>query len=150
MASYTYEQLYGPGISGENISGTVTFEFYNTVTASLDNPYYWGTTLENWDDYLLNWESDNSITTTQSINGVSSYFTLETNRNANGYYDSTSLLNFEGIYDAPSYMNLVTSPYITSVVIPPGYSSFTFTPNSPISGSTYSLRGTGMYSLVIS
>jgi hypothetical protein len=71
-------------------------------------------------------------------------------RNTNGYYDSTSLLNFEGTYNVPSYMNLVTSSYIAAVVIPPGYSSFTFTPNSPISGSTYSLRGTGMYSLVIS
>jgi hypothetical protein len=150
MSTYTYSQLYGPGISGENLSGTVTFEFYNTLTASLSTPYLWDTTPENWNDYLLNWESDNSITTTQSINGVSSYFTLETNRNTNGYYDSTSLLNFEGTYNVPSYMNLVTSSYIAAVVIPPGYSSFTFTPNSPISGSTYSLRGTGMYSLVIS
>ena len=150
MSTYIYSQLHGPGISGENLSGTVTFEFYNTLTSSLSTPYLWDTTPENWNDYLLNWESDNSITTTQSINGVSSYFTLETNRNENGYYDSTSLMNFEGTYNVPSHMNLVTSSYIASVVIPPGYSSFTFTPNNPISGSTYSLRGTGMYSLVIS
>jgi hypothetical protein len=35
------------------------------------------------------------------------------------------------------------------IVIPPGSSSFTFTPNNPITGSTYIIRGTGMFSFNI-
>ena len=81
----------------------------------------------------------------------SSYFTMETNRNNQGFYDSTSPKNFEGTYVVSQSMGQVTSSYISSVVVQPGISSFTFTPTYAIvSGSNYYLRGTGMYSLVIS
>ena len=114
MASYTYSQLYGPGIIGENLSGTKTFTFNNTV------------------------------------NGGVSYFVMETIKNNNGIYDSSSPLNFNGTYNASSSMNLISSSYITAVIVNPGYSSFTFTPTASVTGTTYYLRGTGMYSLVIS
>jgi len=82
---------------------------------------------------------------------ASSYFTMETNRNDSGYFDSSSLTNFVGTYSVPESMGLVTSSYVASVVVQPGVSSFTFTPTSAIvSGSNYRLRGTGMYSLTIS
>jgi hypothetical protein len=81
----------------------------------------------------------------------SSYFTMETNRNNQGFYDSTSPTNFKGIYVVSQSMGQITSSYISSVVVQPGISSFTFTPTYAIvSGSNYYLRGTGMYSLVIS
>ena len=81
---------------------------------------------------------------------ASSYFTMETNRNSQGFYDSGSVKNFIGTYSVSESMNLVTSSYIASIVVQPGVSSFTFTPDSAVTGTTYRLRGTGMYSLVIS
>jgi hypothetical protein len=80
----------------------------------------------------------------------SAYFTMETTRNTQGFYDSTSPTNFKGTYNVSESMNLVTSSYIASVVVQPGVSTFTFTPSSSITGTTYYLRGTGMYSLTIS
>lgn len=81
---------------------------------------------------------------------ASSYFTMETARNSSGSYDSTSPTNFSGSYVVSESMNLVTSSYISSVVVQPGVSSFKFTPLNAVTGTTYYLRGTGMYSLVIS
>ncbi len=81
---------------------------------------------------------------------ASSYFTMETNRNYYGFYDSGSVKNFEGIYNVSSSMSLVTSSYITSIVVQPGVNTFEFTPDISVSGSDYRLRGTGMYSLTIS
>ena len=81
----------------------------------------------------------------------SSYFAMETIRNNQGFYDSTSPKNFEGTYVVSQSMGQVSSSYISSVVIQPGVSSFLFTPlNAPVVGTTYYLRGTGMYSLTIS
>ena len=111
MASYTYQQLYGTGSIGENLSGTKTFTFTNP--------------------------------------SASSYFTMETVRNNQGFYDSSSPTNFIGIYSVSESMGLVTSSYIASIVVQPGVSSFTFAPSSAVTGTTYYLRGTGMYSLVI-
>ena len=80
----------------------------------------------------------------------SSYFTMETIVTSTGSYNSTSPKNFEGTYVVSQSMGLVTSSYISSVVVQPGVSSFQFTPsNIPVLGTTYYLRGTGMYSLVI-
>lgn len=113
MASYTYQQLYGTGSIGENLSGTKTFTFTNP--------------------------------------SASAYLVLETNPiNGKGWYDETSPKNFIGTYNASESMGLVTSPYQIGVVVQPGASSFTFTPSSAVTGTTYKLRGTGMYSLVIS
>ena len=77
-----------------------------------------------------------------------SYFTLETVRNPNGFYDGQPT-NFIGTYNAPSSMGLVQSPYIVSVVVLPGASSFTFTPASAVTGTTYCMMGTGAYTLTI-
>lgn len=112
MASYTYQQLYGTGSIGENLSGLKTFTFTNP--------------------------------------SGSSYFTMETIRNTSGSYGSSSPTNFVGTYSVSGSMNLVTSSYISSIVVQPGVSSFKFTPTSAVTGTTYYLRGTGMYSLVIS
>jgi hypothetical protein len=45
---------------------------------------------------------------------------------------------------------LVTSSYIASVVVPPGKYLLTFIPDITVTGTTYRLKGTGMYSLTIS
>jgi hypothetical protein len=81
---------------------------------------------------------------------ASSYFTMETVRNDQGFYDATAPTNFKGTYSVSESMSLVTSSYIASVVVQPGSSTFTFAPTSSVTGTTYYLRGTGMYSLVIS
>jgi len=82
---------------------------------------------------------------------ASSYFVMETNPNSVGFFDSGALTNFSGSYVTSQSMGLVTSPYVMGLVVQPGISSFKFTPNYAIvSGSNYRLRGTGMYSLVIS
>mgnify|MGYP003658425986 CR=1 FL=1 len=112
MASYTYQQLYGTGSAGENLSGSKLFLF--------ENP------------------------------GDSSYFTMETNRNSNGAYDSTTVVNFSGSLVAATTLGVVTSSYIASAVVQPGTSSFVFKPGYRIvSGSNYRLRGTGTFGLTI-
>jgi len=78
----------------------------------------------------------------------SSYLTLETITTSS--YNASSPTNFVGTYSVPANMGLVTSSYIAAVVVPPGSSVFTFTPTSAVTGTTYYLKGTGMYSLVIS
>lgn len=81
----------------------------------------------------------------------SAYFTMETVRNNQGFYDLTSPTNFIGTYDVSSSMNLITSSYIASVVVPENIeSSFTFAPDVDITGITYYLRGTGNFYLTIS
>lgn len=80
----------------------------------------------------------------------SAYFTMETVRNEQGFYNASSPQNFKGTYSVSESMGLVTSSYIASVVVQPGISSFTFAPSSSVTGTTYYLRGTGMFSLVIS
>jgi hypothetical protein len=81
----------------------------------------------------------------------SSYFTMETIVTSTGFYEATSPKNFIGTYVVSQSMGQVTSSYISSVVVQPGVSSFKFTPLLAIvSGSSYYLRGTGAYSLVIS
>jgi hypothetical protein len=82
---------------------------------------------------------------------ASSYFTMETIPVVSkGWFDKTSPKNFIGTYNVSSSMGLVTSSYVASVVVQPGVSSFTFTPTAAVTGTTYRLKGTGMYSLVIS
>jgi hypothetical protein len=47
-------------------------------------------------------------------------------------------------------MGLITSSYIASIVVQPGTQVFKFTPAITVTGTTYYLRGTGVYSLTIS
>ena len=124
MASYTYTQLYGSGSIGTNLTSNI-FGFTNP--------------------------------------SGSSYFTMETIPTSTGFYEASSPKNFSGgvfnnsFYPPSNSTNplsmapwgLVTSSYIASVVVPPGVSSFLFTPAITITGTTYRLRGTGAYSLSI-
>jgi hypothetical protein len=124
MAIYTHTQLYGSGSIGIDLTGN-TFQF--------DNP------------------------------SGSSYFTMETIPESSGFYEASSPKNFIGSFENfihpypdpinPFSMNpwgLVTSSYIASVVVPPGTSLFDFIPDSTVTGTTYRLKGTGVYSLTIS
>jgi hypothetical protein len=124
MAVYTYTQLYGSGLTGETFSTGKYFSF--------DNP------------------------------SGSSYFTMETIPSSSGFFEANSPKNFIGVYENTihPYENninvssmepwgLVTSSYIASVVVPPGFSQFLFTPTITVTGATYRLRGTGAYSLDI-
>ena len=79
----------------------------------------------------------------------SAYFTLETVPNATGSY-AGSPTNALGTWVVSASMGFVSSSYVASVVVQPGSSSLTFTPASSVTGTTYSLRGTGAYSLTIS
>jgi hypothetical protein len=81
----------------------------------------------------------------------SSYFTMETIPESSGFYEAATPKNFSGSYSmGTNLMGPVSSPYIASVVVQPGASSFTFTPAITVTGTTYRLKGTGMYSLEIS
>jgi hypothetical protein len=80
----------------------------------------------------------------------SSYLAMETIANNQGVYDASTPTNFEGTYSVSESMGLVTSSYVAAIVVQPGSSTFTFIPTTAVTGTTYYLRGTGMYSLVIS
>jgi hypothetical protein len=81
----------------------------------------------------------------------SSYFTMETIPESSGFYEAATPKNFSGSYSmGTNLMGPVSSPYIASVVVQPGVSFFTFTPAITVTGTTYRLKGTGMYSLEIS
>jgi hypothetical protein len=74
----------------------------------------------------------------------SSYFTLETVRNNNGFYNSTSPKNTSGSFSLGTGLSgLVQSDYISAVVVAPGGGILTFTPAVSIIASTLNLRGTG-------
>lgn len=93
------------------------------------------------------------FTFTQPGDYGSTYFTLETVRNDQGFYDSSSLKNAEGFYsnfNGISSSHLVTSSYIFSEVIPAGTSSFEFNPlvSGMPTGSFY-FRGTGNMTVTV-
>ena len=81
--------------------------------------------------------------------GDSSYFTLETVRDNNGTFTNKPACA-AGTWTATSNPGLIQSPFITSVVVPPGDTSITFVPSANITGTNYFLRGTGRFSLTIS
>tara|TARA_B100001093_G_scaffold514289_1_gene587988 strand:- start:200 stop:589 length:390 start_codon:yes stop_codon:yes gene_type:complete len=94
------------------------------------------------------------ITNTTSTG--SAYFTFETVRNSNGFYDSSSPTNGSGLVriDIPPIgattvpVDLIQDNYIWSIVIPSGgVCGFTFIPTSQVDASTVYLRGTGGISL---
>ena len=90
-----------------------------------------------------------TLTTPSSLSG-SAYFTLETVRNEDGFYDSTSPTNAIGTFsNLSNVQTLVTSSYIFSVVVEQGGGSFTFTPSSPILANSAIVRATGGISLSI-
>ena len=82
----------------------------------------------------------------------SSYFTVETVRNATGSYTDqpTNALGVYATFTKISDDTLITSSYISSVVVPSGVSSYQFTPTATVAISSSMLRATGGTSLVIS
>ena len=79
------------------------------------------------------------------------YFTMETVRNANGFYDNTSATNALGIYsNLDNVRTLITSSYIASLEVGVGGGSFDFESNYVIALSGSWLRGTGGITLTIS
>lgn len=66
--------------------------------------------------------------------GNSTYFTLEANRNADGFYNYSSPVVSTGTFNISSSMlsGFVTSSNVFSLAVPPGTSSFTFAPSSTI------------------
>mgnify|MGYP000852310517 CR=1 FL=1 len=91
-----------------------------------------------------------NITNTTSTG--SAYFTVETVRDSKGFYNSTRPTNASGSYSSFSDIDqntLITSSYISSVVVPEGGGIYQFTPTSNIALSSSFLRGTGDISLDI-
>jgi len=91
-----------------------------------------------------------TLTAPSSLSG-SAYFTIETVRNNDGFYDSSSPSNAIGVYSSlTDVQTLVTSSYIASVVVEQGGGSFQFSPTSNITVSESMVRATGGLSLQIS
>tara|TARA_R100000742_G_C4272778_1_gene92091 strand:- start:1366 stop:1713 length:348 start_codon:yes stop_codon:yes gene_type:complete len=82
----------------------------------------------------------------------SAYFTVETVRNATGSYANrpTNALGTYATFTNITASTLITSSYISSVVVPSGGSSYQFTPLSTVAVSSSMLRATGGITLVIS
>jgi hypothetical protein len=75
---------------------------------------------------------------------ATSYFVLETERNGNGFYDSTSPKNTSGSFTlGTGITNLIQSDYIAGVIVQPGGGNLTFVPAVNITNSTLYLRGVG-------
>jgi hypothetical protein len=80
------------------------------------------------------------------------YFVIQTVSNSQNIYDSSSLQNIIGVIDNFVQVNpngIVTSPYVLGAVIPPGNSSFDFTPTTPINIDNVFLRGTGPLTVTV-
>jgi len=82
----------------------------------------------------------------------SAYFTVETVRNATGSYANkpTNALGTYATFVGIDVDTLVTSSYISSVVVPSGDSSYKFTPTTNVAISSSMLRATGGITLTIS
>lgn len=73
----------------------------------------------------------------------SAYFFIET-VTTSSFYSSNTPTNAIGTYsDFVRVSGLVTSSYIFGVVVPPGSSSFVFTPTTSIVTGSVWFRGTG-------
>ena len=82
----------------------------------------------------------------------SAYFTVEQVRRSDGKYGSspTNALGSYGTFVGIDVNTLITSSYISSVVVPPGNSSYTFTPTATVADKSSMLRATGGITLQIS
>lgn len=92
-----------------------------------------------------------TFTLTNPLNS-SAYFTVETVRNATGSYANqpTNALGTYATLTGKAVDTLITSSYISSVVVPPGASSYRFTPTATVEDGSSMLRATGGITLVIS
>ena len=83
----------------------------------------------------------------------SAYFTIETVKDNNGFYNTSSATNALGVYSNFTSIDedtLITSSYIASVVVPSGGGSFQFDSTVDVAESGSFLRATDGVSLVIS
>ena len=108
--------------------------------------------------YGTNGEGTSSINLSSSVQYLftvdstsgSNYFTMETVRNNQGFYDSGSKKNTSGSYFSNAIPTRVSSDYISGLSLKQSpYNSFTFTPAINVTGSTLLLRGTGGVTLTI-
>ena len=75
---------------------------------------------------------------------ASSYFVLETIRNADGFYDSNSPRNLEGTFTlGTGITDVVSDDYKAGAVVAPGGGNLVFTPTNNVTAATLLLRGTG-------
>lgn len=84
--------------------------------------------------------------------GDSSYFFMESNRNNNGNYNTVGgtfgATVANGTWTNNSAKELISDKYIMGCVVPPGTSSISFIPSSPLPlGVRYKFRGTGTFSM---
>lgn len=76
--------------------------------------------------------------------GYSSYVTLETTRNADGFYDSTSPQNISGSFSLGNgIIDIVNDNYKVGVIVASGGGELLFTPANSVVSSSLLLRGTG-------
>jgi hypothetical protein len=87
-------------------------------------------------------------TFTFTSTGNSSYFVLETIADNNGTFTNRQACA-AGVWSAPASSGFIQSPFVASAVIQPGTTIITFTPTSPITGTNYRLKGTGVFTLAI-
>ncbi len=75
---------------------------------------------------------------------ASSYFVLETTRNADGFYDSSSPENISGSFTLGTGITYVVSDnYKAGAVVASGGGNLIFTPANNVTAATLLLRGTG-------
>ena len=97
--------------------------------------------------------SANKTFTFTNTEESSAYFTMETVKNGNGFYDNSRPANALGAYNTFNNIDnatLITSSYMASVTIPLAGGSFKFSPTSNIAVGSSMLRATGGVTLVIS
>jgi len=83
----------------------------------------------------------------------SAYFTVEqVDRRSDGTYGNspTNALGTYATFNGIDVDTLITSSFISSVVVPPGASSYTFTPTTTVADKSSMLRATGGITLIIS
>ena len=82
----------------------------------------------------------------------SAYFTVEQVRRSDGEYGNnpTNALGTYATFVGIDVNTLITSSYISSVVVPPGNSSYTFTPTATVTAGSSMLRATGGITLIVS
>jgi len=81
--------------------------------------------------------------------GGSSYFALETIQDNNGTFSNVPQACASGSWSAPASAGFIQTPFVASAVIQPGSTTITFTPAISVTGANYRLRGTGVFTLVI-
>ena len=75
---------------------------------------------------------------------ASSYFVLETTRNADGFYDSNSPRNLQGTFTlGTGITDVVSDDYKAGAVVASGGGDLIFTPTNNVTAATLLLRGTG-------